>query len=78
MASASITVRRTGSGRRYVVRFRLGGRSYPIAHGGSFKTLREGSCRPACGSGVPKAGIYLSQSPARVSSSFRHAAARRL
>jgi integrase len=45
MASASITVRRTGSGRRYVVRFRLGGRSYPVAHGGSFKTLREARAR---------------------------------
>jgi hypothetical protein len=41
MASAFITVRRTDSGRRYVGRHRLGGRAYPIAHGGSFRTLRE-------------------------------------
>src|ERR671936_75914 len=33
--------RRTKSGTRYVVRYRLGGRAYPITHGGSFKTERE-------------------------------------
>jgi integrase len=41
MASLTITTRKTLSGARYVVRYRLGGRSYPIAHGGSFKTLKE-------------------------------------
>jgi integrase len=44
--SLSITVRKTKSGeRRYVVRFRLGGRAYPIEHGGSFRTLREARAR---------------------------------
>jgi len=32
---------RRQSGPRYVVRHRLGGRAYPVEHGGSFKTLRE-------------------------------------
>jgi integrase len=41
VASLTITTRQTSSGPRYVVRFRLGGRAYPIQHGGSFKTMRE-------------------------------------
>ena len=45
MASASITVRTTKRGRRFVVRYRLGGRSYPIQHGGSFATIREAKIR---------------------------------
>ena len=46
MASASITVRKTRSGKkRYVVRFRLGGRAYPVRHGGSFPTMREARAR---------------------------------
>lgn len=46
MASHSITVRRTSSGeKRYVCRFRLGGRAYPVQHGGSFRTLREAKLR---------------------------------
>ena len=45
MASASVTTRRTKSGTRYVARYRLGGRSYPLVHGGSFKTLREARAR---------------------------------
>jgi len=45
MASASITARRRRTGLRYVVRYRLGGRAYPIAHGGSFRTLREARAR---------------------------------
>jgi integrase len=45
MASASITVRTTKTGRRFVVRYRLGGRSYPIQHGGSFPTMREAKIR---------------------------------
>jgi hypothetical protein len=46
MASASITTRKTkGGGRRYVVRFRLGGRAYPIVHGGLFPTMREARIR---------------------------------
>jgi integrase len=46
MPSASITVRKTkGGGRRYAVRFRLGGRAYPVEHGGSFPTLKEARAR---------------------------------
>jgi hypothetical protein len=41
MASVFITRRKTRSGPRHVVRYRLGGRTYPIVHGGSFKKLRE-------------------------------------
>ena len=40
MASASITTRHTmGGGRRYAVRFRRGGRYFPVEHGGTFGTL---------------------------------------
>jgi hypothetical protein len=43
---SSITPRKTkGGGRRYAVRFRLGGRAYPVEHGGSFPTLREARLR---------------------------------
>jgi hypothetical protein len=45
MASASITVRKTKAGTSYAVRYRLGGRAYPIVHGGSFRTLREARIR---------------------------------
>jgi integrase len=45
MPSLTITTRRTRSGPRYVVRYRLGGRAYPVEHGGSFKTLREAKAR---------------------------------
>jgi integrase len=46
MASAMITIRTTKAGaKRYVVRFRLGGRAYPIEHGGSFKTMKEARAR---------------------------------
>jgi integrase len=45
MASVTITTRRAKSGPRYVVRYRLGGRAYPVEHGGSFKTLREAKVR---------------------------------
>ncbi len=46
MASASITIRKTKNGQnRYQVRFRLGGRAYPVQHGGSFPTLREARMR---------------------------------
>lgn len=45
MSSLVITSRRTKSGPRYVVRYRLGGRSYPIVHAGSFKTLKEAKAR---------------------------------
>jgi integrase len=46
MASASITTRKTkGGGRRYAVRYRRGGRYFPVEHGGSFPTVREARVR---------------------------------
>ena len=45
MATVVITPRRTKSGPRYTVRFRLGGRGWPIVHAGSFKTLKEAKAR---------------------------------
>ncbi len=45
MASASITARSGKNGKRYVVRYRLGGRAYPVEHGGSFATMREARIR---------------------------------
>ena len=45
MASLTITTRKAKDGPRYVVRYRLGGRTYPIIHGGSFRTLREARVR---------------------------------
>jgi integrase len=41
----TITTRQTTSGPRYVVRYRLGGRAYPVQHGGSFKTLKDAKAR---------------------------------
>jgi integrase len=45
MASLTITTRQTKSGARYVVRYRVGGRAYPLVHGGSFKTLKQARAR---------------------------------
>ena len=56
MASASITRRRTQSGTRYVVRYRLGGRAYPIRHAGSFARERDAKSRLAFVTGELAAG----------------------
>jgi integrase len=45
MSSLVITTRQAKDGPRYVVRYRLGGRAYPIVHAGSFKTLKEAKTR---------------------------------
>jgi integrase len=45
MSSLTITTRRTGSGPRYAVRYRLGGRAYPVVHAGTFKTLKDAKAR---------------------------------
>jgi integrase len=45
MSSLTITTRRTRSGARYVVRYRLGGRTWPLVHGGSFRTLKDAKVR---------------------------------
>jgi integrase len=57
VASVSITRRKTKSGElRHVVRYRLGGRAYPIEHGGAFKTKREAEERKRLISGELSAG----------------------
>jgi integrase len=56
MSSLVITTRRTASGPRYVVRYRLGGRAYPVIHAGSFKTLREAKVRRGLVAGELAAG----------------------
>ncbi len=46
MPSLTIRTRQTEkSGPRYVVRYRLGGRAYPLVHGGSFRTMKEARAR---------------------------------
>jgi integrase len=45
VATLTITPRKTRAGTRYAVRYRLGGRAYPVQHGGSFRTLREARIR---------------------------------
>ena len=45
MASVSIRRRETASGPRFQVRYRLGGRAYPLVHGGAFATLKEARAR---------------------------------
>jgi integrase len=45
MASVSIRRRQTTSGARFQVRYRLGGRAYPLQHGGSFATMKEARLR---------------------------------
>jgi integrase len=45
VSSVVITTRRRKSGPRYVVRYRLGGRAYPVIHAGSFPTLRAAKIR---------------------------------
>jgi integrase len=45
MATIIISRRETRSGRRYDVRYRLGGRAYPVVRAGTFKTEREAKAR---------------------------------
>jgi integrase len=45
MASLTIVTREAKDGPRYLVRFRLGGRTYPWVHAGSFKTQKEAKVR---------------------------------
>jgi integrase len=46
MPTLTIRTKTTPTGKkRYVVRYRLGGRDYPVLHGGSFKTLKEARIR---------------------------------
>src|SRR6266496_781076 len=45
VASVSIRRREAKSGTRFQVRYRLGGRTYPLVHGGSFLTMKEARLR---------------------------------
>src|SRR5262245_60201023 len=46
MPSAFIITRVTSTGqKRYFVRYRLGGRTYPLQHAGSYRTLRDARVR---------------------------------
>jgi integrase len=45
MASVSIRRRKSKSGPRFQVRYRLGGRAYPLIHAGSFPTMKEARVR---------------------------------
>jgi hypothetical protein len=45
VASVHIITRETGSGRRFIVRFRTGGRESALRHGGSFRTRRDAEHR---------------------------------
>jgi integrase len=57
MASAFITTRTTKrKERRFVVRYRLGGRGYPLVHGGSFRTMKEARARRDLVAGEVAAG----------------------
>ena len=60
MPSLTITARRTATGPRYVVRYRLGGRAWPLVHAGSFKTRRDAEARKKLVGGW----IALGQNPA--------------
>ena len=60
MPSLTITTRQTATGPRYVVRYRLGGMTYPLVHAGSFRTLKEAKARRELVGGL----IATGQNPA--------------
>jgi integrase len=45
MPSLTITTRKAKDGPRYAVRYRLGGRAYPLVHAGSFRALKDAKTR---------------------------------
>jgi integrase len=46
VASAFVVTRKTKTGDpRFVVRYRLGGRAWPVQHGGSFQTMKDARAR---------------------------------
>jgi integrase len=73
MASASIRRRKTRSGLRFQVRYRLGGRTYPLVHAGSFPTLKEARLRRDLVAGELAAG----RNPAEILRTLAEAAKRR-
>lgn len=73
MPSLMIVTRKTKAGEpRYHVRYRLGGRAYPVQHAGSFKTMRDAKTRRdlvagelAAGRNPANAVRALSEPPSR-------------
>lgn len=57
MASVSIRRRKSKSGPRFQVRYRLGGRAYPLIHGGSFLTMKEARLRRDLTGNSPRVAI---------------------
>jgi hypothetical protein len=74
MASVNIRRRESKSGPRFQVRYRLGGRAYPLQHGGSFGTLKEARARRDFIGGELAAG----RNPAEALQAFSEAPRRRL
>lgn len=79
--SAYITVRVRKTGKRYVVRYRTGGRYTHVQHAGSFKTMKDARARRDLVSGWlaagrdPRAELQALESPAPVRSYREWAAA---
>ena len=71
MASVNITVRETKSGKSYAVRYRLGGRAYPIVHAGSFRTLKEAKTRRDFVAGELAAGRHPAEVLAAMASTVQ-------
>jgi integrase len=67
MATVTITTRETRSGRRYDVRYRLGGRMYPVLRAGTFKTEREAKARKALVAGEIAHGRHPAELLGRLS-----------
>jgi integrase len=74
MASVQIRRRVSAAGPRFQVRYRLGGRTYPHVHGGTFKTLKEAKTRRDFVAGELTAG----RNPAEALRALTAAPARRL
>ena len=73
MPTLVITTRATKNGPRYVVRYRLGGRGWPVEDGGRFRTLKEARARRDLVAGEIAAG----RDPAEALRSLRERAPER-
>jgi integrase len=72
VSGAHIVVRQGKKGKRYIVRFRRGGRGFKLEHGGSFKTKREAMIRRDFIAGElaagrdPRIGLAQLKNPPRI------------
>lgn len=57
MAACHIRSRETGAGKRWDVRYRRGGRYFPLEHAGTFRTLKDARTRKALVAGWLAAGL---------------------